>query len=253
MKAIFPDLEGKRILITGASRGIGREIALNLAKQKAHIIFNYRKSEEEANKLKEELIQAGAVDVTALQFDINDSDSYQDKLTNFIKETGAIEGLVNNAGVSKDQLTLRIKKEDLDFVLDTNLKSTMMLTNFLSKNFLRANNVSIVHMSSVVGLMGNASQTSYAASKAGIIGYSKSYAKELASKNIRSNVICPGFIKTDMTEALSETAKEKYISQIPLGGYGSTEDVAMSCLFLLSQASRYITGEVIKVDGGLYI
>ena len=139
MKAIFPDLEGKRILITGASRGIGREIALNLAKQKAHIIFNYRKSEEEANKLKEELIQAGAVDVTALQFDINDSDSYQDKLTNFIKETGAIEGLVNNAGVSKDQLTLRIKKEDLDFVLDTNLKSTMMLTNFLSKNFLKRN------------------------------------------------------------------------------------------------------------------
>lgn len=252
MSAIYSDLENKTVLITGASRGIGNSIAKELARQKCHVVFNYRSNEEEANKLREELITLGGK-ATALKFDVTDYETMKEAVDGFIKENGAISGLVNNAGVSKDTLCLRVKPEEIDDVLAVNLKSLMVLTNHLCRNFLRAEDVSIVNMSSVVGLMGNTAQTTYAASKAGVIGYTKSLAKELASKKVRCNAVCPGFIDTDMTKALPEKAREEYRSQIPLESYGEDSDVANVVTFLLSQSSRYITGEVIKVDGGLYI
>ena len=249
----YPDLAGKRVLITGATRGIGKEIAKSLAEQKAHIVFNYRKDEASAMAFQEELLSLGAENATAILFDVTDFETMKANLDSFVKEFGVISGLVNNAGISKDQLALRVRPEDIENVLNTNLKSAMVITNHLSRQFLKAKDVSVVHMSSVVGLMGNSAQTVYAASKAGMIGFSKAYAKELAGKKIRSNVICPGFIETEMTASLDDKAKDKYIQAIPLGEYGMAKDVANLTLFLLSSASRYITGEVIKVDGGLYI
>lgn len=250
--AIFPDLEHKNILITGATRGIGRAIALGLAAQKAKIVFNYRKHNELVDSLIKEITDHGGK-ATAVEFDITDADKYKTELDKYVAEHGPIDGLVNNAGVSKDSLVLRLKEEDVSNIIDTNLKSSIMLTSYLSRNFLRANKVSVVNISSVVGLMGNVSQTVYAASKAGLIGFTKSYAKELASRNIRCNAIAPGFIKTDMTEELSDKAKEEYFGQIPLKRFGEVEEVSNLVNFLLSDTSSYITGEVIKIDGGLYI
>jgi len=250
---IYSDLENKVVLITGASRGIGKAIGEALAKNKAHVVFNYRGDENSANELKEHFSTLGASKVSALKFDVNNYEDMKSAIDQFVKENEPISGLVNNAGVSKDQLLLRVKPEDIDYILTTNLKSTMVLTNHLSRQFLKAKDVSIVNMSSVVGLMGNASQTVYSASKAGLIGYTKSYAKELASRKIRCNAICPGFIATEMTDAIDPKAKENYLASIPLGEYGSSEDIANLTLFLLSQNSKYITGEVIKIDGGLYI
>jgi len=253
MMPTFSDLENKTVLITGASRGIGRAIAESLAKNKAHIIFNYRGNEEQAAEMKECFLSLGASNVSALKFDINNYDQMKESLTAWIKENGQIQGLVNNAGISKDQLCMRVKIEDIDSIIDTNLKSAMVLTNHLAKNFIRAKDASIVNMSSVVGLMGNNAQTVYAASKAGLIGYTKSLAKELSSRQIRVNAVCPGFIETAMTKELPEKAQQEYKDSIPLGSMGQAEDVANLTLFLLSDASVYITGEVIKVDGGLYI
>ena len=253
MTPIYSDLENKIVLVTGASRGIGNSIAKALAAQKAHVVFNYRGDETKAAALKEELEACGASKVSALNFDITDYDKMKESIDAFIKENGNISGLVNNAGISKDQLVMRVKSEDIDSILGVNLKATMMLTNHLSRNFLREKDVSVVNMSSIVGLMGNVSQSVYAASKAGLIGYTKSFAKELASRNIRCNAVCPGFIATQMTDELSDKAREEYQKSIPMGDFGSSEDVSNLTLFLLSQASRYITGEVIKVDGGLYI
>lgn len=253
MLACYSDLKDKTILITGASRGIGKEIAMSLASQKAKIVFNYRSNQDEAMNLKTELLALGASEVHALCFDITDFDQTKKSIEDYLKDGSPIQGLVNNAGIAKDQLVLRVKAEDIHSIINTNLTATINLTNLLAKNFLKANDVSIIHISSVVGLMGNASQTNYAASKAGLIGYSKSLAKELASRKVRSNVICPGFIQTQMTEAISQKAQEAYLSQIPLGDFGNPQDVANLTNFLLSDASSYITGEVIKVDGGLYI
>ena len=249
----YPDLENKAVLVTGASRGIGRSIAEALAAQKAHVIFNYRGDEAKANELADHLKSLGASKVGAIQFDVTDYDKMKTNIDAYVKENGPISGLVNNAGISKDQLVLRVKPEDIDPILDVNLKSAMVLTNHLSRQFLKAKEVSVVNMSSVVGLMGNISQSVYAASKAGMIGFTKSFAKELASRKIRCNAVCPGFISTQMTDELSDKAREEYQKSIPMGDFGSSEDVANLTLFLLSQASRYITGEVIKVDGGLYI
>jgi 3-oxoacyl-[acyl-carrier protein] reductase len=252
MIATYSDLKDKVILVTGSARGIGKSIALALAAQGSHIVFNYRGDETKAAALKEEIEKAGGK-ATGLKFDVTDYEAMTKALDDFTKNVAPISGLVNNAGISKDTLLLRLKPDEISSIIDTNLKGSMMVTQALSRNFLRAENVSIVSMSSVVGLMGNPSQAAYAASKAGLIGFSKSVAKELASRNVRCNVICPGFIQTEMTEALNEKAKEEYSKVIPLGRFGKSEEVASLTCFLLSQASSYMTGEVLKIDGGLYI
>lgn len=252
MIAHYTDLKDKAILVTGAARGIGKSIALALSAQGAHVVFNYRGDEAKAMVLKEEIENAGGK-ATGLKFDVTDYEAMTKAIDEFTKTSGPISGLVNNAGVSKDTLLLRLKPDEISSIIDTNLKGAMMVTQALSRNFLKAENVSIVHMSSIVGLMGNVSQAAYAASKAGMIGFSKSVAKELASRNVRSNVICPGFIQTEMTDALNEKAKEEYSKVIPLGRFGSTDEIANLTCFLLSKASSYITGEVIKIDGGMYI
>ncbi|MES2529095.1 MAG: 3-oxoacyl-ACP reductase FabG [Bdellovibrionota bacterium] len=252
MIASYSDLKDKVILVTGAARGIGKSIALALSAQGAHVVFNYRGDEAKAMALKEELEKAGGK-ATGLKFDVTDYEAMTKEIDNFTKTVAPISGLVNNAGVSKDTLLLRLKPDEISSIIDTNLKGSMMVTQALSRNFLKAQDVSIVHMSSIVGLMGNPSQAAYAASKAGLIGFSKSVAKELASRNLRSNVICPGFIQTDMTDALQDKAKDEYNKSIPLGRFGTTDEVANLTCFLLSRASSYVTGEVIKIDGGLYI
>ena len=254
MKVIYDDLKTKKILITGATRGIGKALALSLAEQGAHVVFNYREGKEDAaNALRDELKSAGASDATGLLFDITNTPQMKEALDAFIADQGAITGVVNNAGISKDQIVLRMKEEDVSQTIDTNLKGAIMLTQSLSRSFLKAEDVSVVNISSVVGLMGNPSQIAYSASKAGLIGFTKSYAKELASRNIRCNAVCPGFIQTDMTEALNDKAKDMYMSQIPLNRFGDCQEVANLVSFLLSKASSYITGEVIKIDGGIYI
>ncbi len=253
MIATYSDLKNKKILITGASRGIGRKIASVLATQGAHVIFNYRGDEAKANQLREELLSEGASDATGLLFDVTNTTQMKEAVENFVNAHGPITGLVNNAGISKDQIVLRMKEEDVVQTINTNLTSAIMLTQILSRSFLKAEDVSVVNMSSIVGLMGNASQIAYSASKAGLIGFTKSYAKELASRNVRCNAICPGFITTDMTDALEEKAKEAYLTSIPLKRMGESEEVANLVCFLLSKASSYITGETIKIDGGLYI
>lgn len=249
---ILNDLAQKTILITGASRGIGHTIALTLAAQKAHVVFNYRGDEAAAKELAGAIEAAGGK-ATALKFDVTDTAAMTTALDAFFKAGNTIHGLVNNAGKSKDQLMLRVKPEDIDELMNVNLKATMVLTNYLSKHLMKAGGASVVNMSSIVGLMGNSAQTVYAATKAGLIGYTKSLAKELSSRNVRCNAVCPGFISTDMTAALPDKAREEYSKNIPLGRFGETQDVANLVCFLLSNASGYITGEVIKIDGGLYI
>jgi 3-oxoacyl-[acyl-carrier protein] reductase len=253
MRTTYSDLKEKKILITGAMRGLGKKIAEELASQGAHIVLNYRGDIQKAIELKEELLKLGASDVTPLLFDVTNTAQMKEAVEKFVTDNGPITGLVNNAGISKDQIVLRLKEEDVDLTLNTNLKSAIMLTQILSRSFLKAENVSVVNISSVVGLMGNASQIAYAASKAGMIGFTKSYAKELASRNIRCNAICPGFISTEMTGSLEEKAKDAYLNSIPLKRFGEGAEVANLVCFLLSQASSYITGETIKIDGGLYI
>ncbi len=253
MIATYNDLKGKTVLVTGASRGLGKKMAEALAIQGAHVVFNYRGDEAAAMKLKEELETKGASKATALLFDVTNTAQMKAAVEKFIEENGPITGLVNNAGISKDQIVLRLKEEDVVQTINTNLTSAIMLTQILSRSFLKAENVSVVNVSSIVGLMGNASQIAYSASKAGLIGFTKSYAKELASRNIRCNAICPGFITTDMTHTLDEKVKEAYLNSIPLKRMGDAEEVANLVCFLLSKASSYITGETIKIDGGLYI
>jgi 3-oxoacyl-[acyl-carrier protein] reductase len=252
MKVVYPDLKDKVILVTGATRGIGKAIALNLAEQGAHIVFNYREGKDDAaSQLAIEIKSAGGK-ATSLMFDLTNNDQLSAAICQFTKDVAPISGIVNNAGMSKDQIVLRLKNEDMEQTIDTNLLGPMRVIAALSRNFMKAKDVSIVNMSSVVGLMGNPSQISYSASKAGLLGVTKSLAKELASRNVRCNAVCPGFIVTEMTHALDEKVKEAYLSTIPLKRMGSGEEIAQLVGFLLSNASSYITGEVIKIDGGLY-
>ena len=243
-------LDGKTALVTGASRGIGRAIALCLAAEGARVAINYAGNVRAAEEVKTAIEAAGGTAILC-QADIADSSAVEAMVANVVKEFGTIDILVNNAGITRDALLMRMKDEDFAKVLDTNLKGVFYCTNAVSKLMMKKRSGRIVNMASVVGLVGNAGQTNYAAAKAGVIGFSKSAAKELASRGITVNVVAPGFIGTDMTAGLPESVKEKMLTDIPLGRMGEAEDVANAVLFLTSDQASYITGQVVNVDGGM--
>jgi 3-oxoacyl-[acyl-carrier protein] reductase len=243
-------LENKTAIITGATRGIGRGIAVEFAKQGANVAFTYSSSVEAANALEEELKVFG-VSAKGYQSNAANFDAAQELAKEVLKEFGTIDILVNNAGITKDNLLLRITEDDFDKVIEVNLKSVFNLTKAVIRPMMKQRNGSIINMSSVVGLKGNAGQTNYAASKAGIIGFSKSVALELGSRNVRSNVIAPGFIETEMTAKLDETVVQGWRDAIPLKRGGSPQDIANACVFLASDMSSYITGQTLSVDGGM--
>ena len=243
-------LDGKTALVTGASRGIGRAIALRLAAEGARVAINYAGNVKAAEEVKASVEAAGGTAILC-QADIADSAAVEAMIADVVKEFGAIDILVNNAGITRDTLLMRMKDEDFAKVLDTNLKGVFYCTKAVSKLMMKKRSGRIVNMASVVGLVGNAGQTNYAAAKAGVIGFSKSAAKELASRGITVNVVAPGFIGTDMTAGLPESVKEKMLTDIPLGRMGEPEDVANAVLFLASDQASYITGQVVNVDGGM--
>jgi 3-oxoacyl-[acyl-carrier protein] reductase len=248
-------LDGKVAIVTGAARGIGEGVAIKLAEQGAHIAFTYvsESSAEKAKALEERLVALG-VKAKAYRSNAGDFAECETFVSDVVKEFGTVDILVNNAGISKDNLLLRMTPEQWDDVMDINLKSVFNMTKQVIRPMMKAKSGSIINMSSVIGLMGNAGQGSYAASKAGIIGFTKSVAKELGSRNIRCNAIAPGFVETDMTGYLKEGEQaDKYRAGIPLGRFGSSEDIANVTLFLASELSAYVTGQVISVDGGLYM
>tara|TARA_B100001057_G_scaffold480659_1_gene553737 strand:+ start:128 stop:874 length:747 start_codon:yes stop_codon:yes gene_type:complete len=243
-------VKGKNIIITGASRGIGRGIAVAFAKQGANVAFTYSSSEVQAKELEEKLTAFG---VTAKAFKSNaaDFDAAQQLVSDVLEIFDTIDVMINNAGITKDNLLMRISEKDFDDVIEVNLKSVFNMTKAVQRTMLKQRHGSLIHMSSVVGVKGNAGQSNYAASKAGIIGFSKSVALELGSRNIRSNVIAPGFIETEMTDKLPEDVVAQWRAGIPLKRGGSTQDVANACLFLAADLSAYITGQVLHVDGGM--
>ena len=243
-------LDGKTALVTGASRGIGRAIALCLAAEGARVAINYAGNVKAAEEVKASVEAAGGTAILC-QADIADSAAVEAMVAAVAKEFGTIDILVNNAGITRDTLLMRMKDEDFAKVLDTNLKGVFYCTKAVSKLMMKKRAGRIVNMASVVGLVGNAGQTNYAAAKAGVIGFSKSAAKELASRGITVNVVAPGFIGTDMTAGLPESVKEKMLTDIPLGRMGEPEDVANAVLFLASDQASYITGQVVNVDGGM--
>ena len=245
-------LDGKIAVVTGASRGIGKAIALKLASLGASVVVNYNGSEERALQVKAEIEEQGTK-ASVYQCDVSDFEYCETFIQDVIKEYGRIDILVNNAGITKDGLLMKISEEDFDKVLDTNLKGTFNTVRFVSRQMLKQKSGRIINMSSVVGVSGNAGQANYAASKAGVIGLTKSAARELASRGITVNAIAPGFIETDMTEVLSDKVKEACVGQIPLGKFGKPEDVANLAAFLASDEAGYITGQVIHVDGGMVI
>ncbi|MBA9075091.1 3-oxoacyl-[acyl-carrier protein] reductase [Flavobacterium gossypii] len=243
-------LEGKTAIITGASRGIGRGIAEVFAKHGANVAFTYSSSAEAAKVLEDELIALG-VKAKGYQSNAADFNEAQKLVDDVIATFGNIDILINNAGITKDNLLMRISEEDFDKVIEVNLKSVFNMTKAVQKTMLKNRAGSIINMSSVVGVKGNAGQTNYAASKAGVIGFTKSVALELGSRNIRCNAIAPGFIETEMTGKLNEDVVQGWRDAIPLKRGGTTEDVANACLFLASDMSAYVTGQVMNVDGGM--
>lgn len=243
-------LDGKTALVTGASRGIGRAVALRLAEEGARIAINYAGNVKAAEEVKAAIEAAGGTAILC-QADIADSKAVETMVEAVVKAFGTIDILVNNAGITRDTLLMRMKDEDFEKVLDTNLKGVFYCTKAVSKLMMKKRTGRIVNMASVVGLVGNAGQTNYAAAKAGVIGFSKSAAKELASRGITVNVVAPGFIGTDMTADLPESVKEKALTDIPLGKMGEPKDVANAVLFLASDQASYITGQVVNVDGGM--
>ena len=243
-------LENKTAIITGATRGIGRGIAIMFAQQGANVAFTYSSSVDAAIALENELKDFG-VHAKGYQSNAAVFDAAQELAADVLKEFGTIDILVNNAGITKDNLLMRISEDDFDKVIEVNLKSVFNLTKAVIRPMMKQRSGSIINMSSVVGLKGNAGQANYAASKAGIIGFSKSVALELGSRNIRSNVIAPGFIETEMTAKLDEVTVQSWRDAIPLKRGGSPEDIANACVFLASDMSSYITGQTLSVDGGM--
>lgn len=248
-------LENKVAVVTGAARGIGEAIVFKLAEHGAHIAFTYvsENSAEKAKALEEKLIASG-VKAKACKSNAGNFTECESFINDVVKEFGTVDVCVNNAGISKDNLLLRMTPEQWDDVMKVNLNSVFYMTKQIIRPMMKAKSGSIINMSSVIGLMGNAGQASYAASKAGIIGFTKSVAKELGSRNIRCNAIAPGFVETDMTGYLKEGEQAaKYKAGIPLGKFATPEDIANVTLFLASELSSYVTGQVICVDGGLYM
>lgn len=240
----------KCALITGATRGIGKQIAITLAKQGYNIALNYRKENEELENSKKEIEEIG-VQVLAVKGDVANFENCENFVKQVIERFGQIDVLVNNAGITKDMLLMRMKKEDFEQVIDTNLVGTFNVTKNVVPYMMKARSGRIINISSVVGISGNAGQTNYSASKAGIIGFTKSLAKEIASRNILVNAVAPGFIETNMTDVLKDDVKQEIAKNIPLKRMGTTQDVANVVKFLASDDSSYITGQVINVDGGM--
>jgi len=247
------DFKGKTALVTGASRGIGRAIAVSLARGGASVAINYAGNEAAAQEALQLVLAAGAPKAKVYKFDVASAEACQKAVDEVVAEFGGLHVLVNNAGIALDQLLMRLKPEDWQRQLDVNLTGAFNLTKAVTRPMMKAKGGAIVNLSSVVGEMGNAGQSAYAATKAGLIGFTKSVARELASRQIRCNAVTPGFIDTDMTAALPEAARTKMLEGIPLSRLGSAEDVANAVCFLASDQASYVTGEVLKVNGGMYM
>ncbi len=246
----MPLLEGKVALITGASRGIGRAIATRFAQEGASVAFTYLSSVEKGQALEAELAALG-VKAKGYRSDASDFKAAEELITQVVADFGTLDVLVNNAGITKDGLLMRMTEEAWDEVIRVNLKSVFNLTKAATRTMMKARSGSIINLTSIVGVRGNAGQANYAASKAGIIGFTKSVALELASRNVRSNAIAPGFIVTEMTGEVNEKAVEEWMNSIPMKRGGEPEEVADACVFLGSDMSKYITGQTIHVNGGL--
>ncbi|MEG1311792.1 MAG: 3-oxoacyl-[acyl-carrier-protein] reductase [Romboutsia sp.] len=244
------DLNGKVAIVTGGSRGIGKEVAKKLATLGANLIINYTSKEEEALKTKIE-IEAIGVKCITVKCDVSKSDEVNNMIELGLNEFAQIDILVNNAGITKDGLLMRMKEEDFDKVIEINLKGVFNCTKAVTKHMMKRKYGKIINIASVVGIIGNAGQANYCASKAGVIGFTKSTARELASRNININAVAPGFIDTDMTKILSDDLKESMLNNIPKNIFGKPEDVANVAAFLASDMSSYVTGQVINVDGGM--
>ena len=240
----------KVAMITGATRGIGKQIALTLANEGYNIVLNYRTENDELKQLKNE-IESKKIKCLTVQGDVTNFEDCKQMIESAIKEFGKVDVLVNNAGITKDMLLARMKEEDFKQVIDVNLVGTFNMTKNVISYMMKARNGRIINISSVVGIAGNAGQTNYSASKAGIIGFTKSLAKEVASRNILVNAVAPGFIETNMTEVLKQEVKDEIAKNIPLKRMGTPQDVANVVKFLASEDSSYITGQVISVDGGM--
>ena len=243
------DLKGKVAVVTGASRGIGKAVALKLASLGADIAINYAGNEQAALETKSE-VEALGVKVICEKVDVSDFDQVKEFMDSVTNEFGSIDILVNNAGITKDTLLMKMKEDDWDRVIDVNLKGVFNCTKSVTRQMMKQRSGRIINMTSIVGITGNAGQGNYCAAKAGVIGLTKATARELASRNINVNAIAPGFIATDMTDVLKDDIKDAMLSKIPLGKFGQAEDVANAVAFLASDMSAYITGQVINVDGG---
>ena len=243
-------LENKVTLVTGASRGIGRQIAISLAKEGAQVIVNYNGSAAKAEEVVNIITEAGGR-AEAVQCNVSEYAKAEELMKYIIGKYGRVDILVNNAGITRDNLLMKMTEEEFDAVIDINLKGTFNCIKHLSRQMLKQKGGRIINISSVSGVMGNAGQANYCASKAGVIGLTKSVARELASRGITCNAVAPGFIETEMTDVLSDSVKEAMNAQIPMKCFGNTEDIAGTVVFLASDAARYITGQVINVDGGM--
>ena len=245
-------LEGKVAVVTGASRGIGKAIAQGLAAEGAYVIVNYNGSVDKANEVVDSIKSAGG-NAEAIACNVGDAEAAKEFFAAIVKEHGGIDILVNNAGINRDDLVMKMSEEDFDAVITTNLKGTFNGVKNVSRPMMKKRSGRIINIASVAGVIGNAGQANYAASKAGVIGLTKSVAKELSSRGITVNAIAPGFIETDMTDKLPDSVKEEAVKQIPLGKFGEPEDIANMAVFLASDKAKYITGQVFCVDGGVAI
>lgn len=245
-------LEGKSAIVTGASRGIGKDIAIYLASEGAKVVVNYSGSKEKAEAVVEEIKERGG-NAFAAQANIDQAEDVQSLVKQTLEAFGSIDILVNNAGITRDNLIMRMKEQEWDDVLNTNLKGVFLCTKAVTRQMMKQRNGRIINITSIVGVSGNAGQANYVAAKAGVIGLTKSSAKELASRNITVNSVAPGFITTDMTDALPEDIKSQMLSQIPLAKFGNPEDIAKAVAFLASEDANYITGQTIHVNGGMYM